>query len=169
MWNLGLARSQLDWLILLVAKPVSFSALGLTLTILILRIKPVSVSKTWDYKNENLAVRTSQNCVFRTQVQLDWQLVMQFIWAAEESSPANRFFINGKSLQFNGQQCTGEALQNDRYCQLFHPWAAPPHASLLLLRVYQSPAYQGASAMPTDDHAGNLSACHAARIAKQGR
>lgn len=88
---------NLDWLILLIAKTgMRFSeALGLTPKDFDLSRQMLSVSKTWDYKN-NTGFQPTKNQSSVRKIPLDWQTVMQFAELIKNLPDDKPIFVDKK-------------------------------------------------------------------------
>lgn len=87
-----------DWLILLIAKTgLRFSeALALTPSDFNFAYQTVSISKTWNYKNELGGFQETKNFSSKRIVQLDWKTNMQFAQLLEDIAEDKLIFVNGR-------------------------------------------------------------------------
>ncbi len=86
-----------EWMILLIAKTgLRFSeALALTPTDFNFARQSISISKTWDYKDDTGFMPTKNNSSIR-KVQIDWQTVIQFSQLIKDLPEDQPIFVKGK-------------------------------------------------------------------------
>lgn len=91
-----------DWFILLVAKTgMRFSeALALTPDDFDFAKQQLSISKTWDYK-ENTGFLPTKNRSSIRKIQLDWQTVVQFSQLVKNLPPDRPIFLHNKERAYN--------------------------------------------------------------------
>jgi len=99
--NLG-AEISWDWLILLIAKTgIRFSeALALTPKDFDFPHQMLSISKTWDYKNEGGFLPTKNNSSAR-KIKIDWQTVVQFSELVKVLPENQPIFVNKGNKIYN--------------------------------------------------------------------
>lgn len=122
-----------DWLILLVAKTgLRFSeALGLTPDDFDFAHQTLSVSKTWDYKNDGGFVPTKNASSVR-KVQLDWQLIMQLSGLLRELPANEPVFVRGKVYNSTANSVLARHCKNVSVPVISVHGLRHTHASLLL-------------------------------------
>lgn len=87
-----------DWLILLIAKTgLRFSeALALTKEDFNFAYQTISVTKTWNYKNQSGGFQGTKNFSSKRVVQLDWKTNMQFAQLLEDYTEDKLIFVKGR-------------------------------------------------------------------------
>ena len=122
-----------DWLILLIAKTgLRFSeALGLTPADFDFARQTISVSKTWDYKN-NTGFQPTKNRSSIRKVQIDWQLGMQFQQLIKGLEIDEPIFVNGAVCNSTPNKWLTRHCKNCGIPEISLHGLRHTHASLLM-------------------------------------
>ncbi len=122
-----------DWLILLIAKTgLRFSeALGLTPADFDFARQTISVSKTWDYKN-NTGFQLTKNRSSIRKVQMDWQLGMQFQQLIRGLEIDKPIFVNGAVCNSTPNKWLAHHCKNCGIPEISLHGLRHTHASLLM-------------------------------------
>ncbi len=143
--NLG-SEINWDWFILLVAKTgMRFSeALALTPSDFDFSHQVLSVSKTWDYK-ENGGFLPTKNKSSVRKIQIDWQTVIQFSELLKGLPEDEPIFVNGRIYNSTvndilARHCQKSGIPVISIHGLRHPYVKPTTKKLqLFLRISGQP------------------------------
>ena len=122
-----------DWLILLVAKTgMRFSeAVAITPKDFDFSRQTLSISKTWDYKNQTGFQATKNRSSVR-KIQIDWQTVIQFSELVKGLSESEPIFVHGKVYNSTANDTLARHCKQSNIPVISIHGLRHTHASILL-------------------------------------